>query len=104
MSKTNNEINDIHADSQLALFTETNDSVEDLLYEFLKDLGAATERAYQRDLKSFFSFTGGNFGLPRLSEETMLFGESRISISGNITFKNYSVNIIVSDVKTAYGG
>lgn len=61
-----NDINNIDESGQLALFTETEDSVEDLIYEFLRDRGASTERAYYRDLKHFFNFTGAQFGLPKV--------------------------------------
>jgi len=61
---------------QLALFIGA-DSVEDLIYEFLKDRSPLTERAYQRDLKAFFDFTSGQFGLPRMDKNRMLFEEIR---------------------------
>ncbi len=77
MNKNNNNINNISDDAQLTLFTTKNDSVEDLIYEFLKDRSAATERAYKRDLKHFFNFTGTNFGLPRIDGSRMVFEEVR---------------------------
>jgi integrase/recombinase XerD len=63
-------------ESQLTLFS-VEDSVEDLLYEFLKDRGFKTEQAYKTDLKTFFNFTKENFGLPRLIENKMRFEEIR---------------------------
>jgi len=42
--------------SHLVLFSGS-EAVEDLIYEFLKDRSALTERAYRRDLKAFFEFT-----------------------------------------------
>ena len=48
---------------QLALFIGA-DSVEDLIYDFLKDRSPLTESAYQRELKAFFDFTSGQFGWP----------------------------------------
>ena len=47
--------------NQLALFSG-GEVVEDLLYEFLKNRSPLTERAYRRDLKTFFAFTATQFG------------------------------------------
>jgi integrase/recombinase XerD len=63
-------------EGQLSLFT-VEDTVEDLLYEFLKDRGFKTEEAYKADLKNFFSFTNKNFGLPRTFGNKMKFEEIR---------------------------
>lgn len=41
-----NGINNIDDSGQLTLFTATEDSVEDLIYELLKDRRASTERAW----------------------------------------------------------
>lgn len=73
MNDYTNDINNIDDNSQLTLFTATEDSVEDLIYEFLKDRGASTERAYHRDLKHFFNFTGAQFGLPKVEDNKMRF-------------------------------
>ena len=48
MNDNVSNINKIHDDNQLMLFGAADDSVEDLIYEFLKDRGASTERAYIR--------------------------------------------------------
>ena len=70
-----NEATKIHH-GELALFSG-GEAVEDLLYEFLKGRSPLTERAYQRDLKAFFEFTGTQFGLPRLEGSKLLFAEIR---------------------------
>lgn len=68
-----NNINNIADSGELTLFTASEDSVEDLIYELLKDRGASTERAYHRDLKHFFNFTGAQFGLPKVEGNRMRF-------------------------------
>lgn len=62
--------------TDIALYLE-HESVEDLLYEFLKDRTPLTEQAYRRDLKDFFEFSMREFGLPRLIENKMRFDEIR---------------------------
>lgn len=52
-----------------------NETVEDLLFEFLKDRTPMTEVAYRRDLRDFFRFMKTNFGLPRVVEKKMRFEE-----------------------------
>lgn len=59
-----NDISNIDDSGQLTLFTATEDSVEDLIYEFLKDRGASTERAYHR---------GSQFELPKVEGDKMRF-------------------------------
>jgi integrase/recombinase XerD len=63
-------------DYQLSLFT-VEDTVEDLLYEFLRDRGFKTEQSYRADLKRFFNFTKEQFGLPRVIGNKMFFKEIR---------------------------
>ena len=76
-----------NSEKPLTVFTAKNEPVEDLIYEFLKDRGATTERAYRRELKAFFKFTGESFGLPRVYCNKMLFCEvRRVHI---IKYKNY---------------
>ncbi len=77
MNKNCKNIKELHENKQLTSFSAKEDSVEDLIYEFLKDRGEATERAYQKDLKHFFEFTGRSFGLPRIEGNKMLFEEIR---------------------------
>ena len=60
--------------AELSLYFE-HESVEDLLYEFLRERTPLTEKAYRQDLKSFFSFTTKNFNLPRLVNNKMRFDE-----------------------------
>jgi len=62
------------ASTEISLYFE-HESVEDLLYEFLRDRTSLTEQAYRRDLRDFFSFTTKNFTLPRLVENKMRFDE-----------------------------
>ncbi len=64
-----------------------HESVEDLLYEFLRERTPLTEKAYRRDLKVFFEFTTFNFQVPKLSEGVMRFGEvKRVHV---VKYKNY---------------
>ena len=85
-------------DNQLTLFSEV-DSVEDLVYEFLKDRSPLTEQAYQRDLKAFFEFTAMHFGLPRADQGKLLFGEiRRVHV---VKFKKY-LDEHMSNRKKAY--
>ncbi|OUR96706.1 hypothetical protein A9Q84_10205 [Halobacteriovorax marinus] len=64
-----------------------HESVEDLLYEFLRERTPLTEKAYRRDLKSFFSFTADRFSLPRFLNKKMRFEEvKRVHI---VKYKKY---------------
>jgi site-specific recombinase XerD len=64
-----------------------HESVEDLLYEFLKERTPLTENAYRRDLKDFFAFTNQQFNLPRLNGNKMTFEEiRRVHV---VKYKNY---------------
>lgn len=62
--------------NEITLFEE-HESVEDLLYEFLKGRTKLTEVAYRRDLRDFFAFTQSHFGLPRLVDSKLRFEEIR---------------------------
>ena len=63
--------------NNLALYTHQGDSIEDLVYEFLKDRGLATEKAYKRDLGQFFDFTRTYFSIPHVKKGKVLFEEIR---------------------------
>ena len=83
---------------QLSLLLDV-EAVEDLLYEFLKDRSPLTEKAYQRDLKSFFGFTTEQFGLPRSLQDKLLFEEiRRVHV---IKYKKY-LNEHLSNRKKVY--
>jgi integrase/recombinase XerD len=59
------------------VFFSNGETVEDLLYEFLKNRSPLTERAYRRDLRAFFEFTSAQFGLPRSIRNKLNFSEIR---------------------------
>jgi len=61
-------------ENQLSPYLE-QESVQDLLFEFLRDRTPLTEVAYHRDLRDFFAFTETNFGLPQFSGGGMAFDE-----------------------------
>jgi len=54
-----------------------DESVEDLLYEFLKERTPMTEQAYKRDLRDFFRFTSEKFEIPKLDGKRMRFEDIR---------------------------
>ncbi len=56
-----------HANSQITLHVGNNqDTVEDLLYEFIRGRPKTTGRSYKQDLQDFLSFTNRFFQLPRV--------------------------------------
>ena len=64
-----------------------HESVEDLLYEFLKERTPLTEAAYRRDLRDFFAFTNHQFGVPKLFNNRMTFEDvKRVHV---VKFKNF---------------
>ncbi len=86
----NNEIKIDTTETQIVLYLE-HESVEDLLYRFLKDRTALTEKAYRIDLRDFFSFTARSFNLPRLVENKMRFDEiKRVHV---VKYKKYLESI-----------
>ena len=67
-----------------------HESVEDLLYEFLKERTPLTEAAYKRDLKDFSAFTKDQFDLPRFHDNRMAFEEiRRVHV---VKYKNFLEN------------
>ncbi len=87
----NNEIYTRNTAREISIYFE-HESVEDLLYEFLRGRTPLTEKAYRKDLKDFFAFTTEKFDLPRLIENKMRFDEiKRVHI---VKYKNHleSVN------------
>jgi integrase/recombinase XerD len=69
-----NELKEERITTDITQYFE-HESVEDLLYEFLRERTPLTEKAYRIDLKNFFAFTTKFFSLPRLSEGAVRFGE-----------------------------
>jgi|GEM_PF-4958494 len=85
--KKDEEIVEVNAHGKLSKAQDNKDTAEDLIYEFLKDKGKLTAKAYQRDLKAFFDFTNEYFQLPRRDGAQFLFGEiRRVHI---VKYKNY---------------
>lgn len=67
-------------------YTET-ESVEDLLYEFLRDRTPSTASSYRQDLKAFFEFTDNYFKLPRMIGPRVYFEDvKRVHI---VKYKNF---------------
>ena len=62
---------------QLQLFNGQHESIEDLLFEFLKDRTPLTERSYKIDLQHFFKFTTEAFGVPRFEDRGYFFRDIR---------------------------
>jgi integrase/recombinase XerD len=84
--------------NDIALYSE-EDTVEDLVYEFLKGRGPLTELAYRRDLKAFFEFTAAQFNLPKAVDGKLRFNEiRRIHI---LRYKKY-LDEHISNRKKAY--
>lgn len=82
----------------IALYTG-GDTVEDLVYEFLKGRSPLTELVYRRDLKAFFEFTASQFALPRSVNGKLLSSEvRRVHV---LKYKKY-LDDHVSNRKTAY--
>jgi site-specific recombinase XerD len=73
--------------SQLSLFVKQGESVEDLLYEFLRGKTPLTERSYKIDLKHFFNFTTEMFGVPKLESNGCFFRDvKRVHV---VKYKKY---------------
>jgi site-specific recombinase XerD len=73
--------------NQVSLFIHQNESVEDLLYEFLKNRTPLTERSYRIDLKHFFNYTSKTFGVPKLEKNGCFFRDvKRVHI---VKYKNF---------------
>jgi integrase/recombinase XerD len=51
------------------------ESIDDLIFEFLRDLSPTTARSYKRDLEHFFAFTSRNFDVPKLVDNKIDFNE-----------------------------
>ncbi len=100
--------------NQLTEFTE-QESVEDLLYEFLRNHTPRTALSYRNDLKAFFDFTQAHFGLPRTEGKRVHFDdikrvhlvkyknflESEPSMRGKVFAPN-SINRKISSISSFY--
>lgn len=63
------------------------ESVEDLIYEFLRDRSPTTGASYRQDLKDFFDFTQKYFSVPRMEGNRVYFEDiKRIYV---VKYKNY---------------
>jgi integrase/recombinase XerD len=55
----------------------SEETVVDLLYEFIRGRPKTTGRSYKRDLQEFFAFTNKHFGIPRVDGSRVHFGDVR---------------------------
>ena len=81
---------------ELVQFEEEQESVEDLLYEFLKDRSPTTAKSYRIDLKEFFAFTNKHFQRPRVEGKKVHFKDiKRVHV---VKYKN-----VLEAAKTRFG-
>jgi len=73
-------------EKQLSIYSE-DESVEDLLYEFIRGKTPLTGRSYKQDMKDFFAFTKKYFNLPRVEGKKVYFGDiKRVHV---VKYHNY---------------
>ncbi len=87
MSQTIGIVSGKTEQTQLVKYIPPEDSVEDLLYEFLRDRTPTTERSYRQDLKNFFAFTQKHFNVPTVEGHKVYFADiKRVHL---VKYKNY---------------
>lgn len=64
-----------------------HETIDDIVYEFLRDRAPTTGRSYKRDLEHFFAFTSKHFDAPKLIGGKINFNEiKRVHL---VRYKNY---------------
>lgn len=80
------DVTPIEPNQRIAICGET-ESVEDLLYEFIRDRTPLTGRSYYQDLKAFFAFTNEYFNTPRVDGSKVHFEDiKRVHV---VKYKNF---------------
>lgn len=76
---------------ELKTKSSSQESVEDLLYEFLQDRSPTTARSYKTDVKEFFRFTSKYFQVPRVDTDRQVRFEDIKRVHA-VKYKNFLEN------------